>query len=134
MCYIFERLNHHSEYNISDGGESPFGNSDFARKAASKTNYSNVSKSLKKFYSSIKLKDDTKRREKISQILKEKYKNGELSQKGKDNHNYGHKGYKHPKGSHDGNKNSQFGTHWYTNGEVNVKAKECPEGFKPGRI
>lgn len=36
--------------------------------------------------------------------------------------------------NHKGSKNSQFGTHWYTNGEVNIKAKECPEGFRPGRI
>ena len=36
--------------------------------------------------------------------------------------------------SQKGSKNSQFGTHWYTNGEVNIKAKECPEGFRPGRI
>lgn len=33
-----------------------------------------------------------------------------------------------------GSKNSQFGTHWFTNGEVSIKAKECPEGFRPGRI
>ena len=71
---------------------------------------------------------------KASETLKKRYKNKELSQKGKDNHNYGHKGYKHPEGCHKGSKNSQFGTHWYTNGEINIKAKECPEGFKPGRI
>lgn len=40
----------------------------------------------------------------------------------------------HSEGCHKGSKNSQFGTHWYTNGEINIKAKECPEGFKPGRI
>lgn len=37
------------------------------------------------------------------------------------------------RGKHKGSKNSQFGTHWYTNGEVNIKAKECPKGFRPGR-
>ena len=37
------------------------------------------------------------------------------------------------KENHKGSKNSQFGTHWYTNGEVNVKAKECPEEFRSGR-
>ena len=29
---------------------------------------------------------------------------------------------------------SNFGTHWYTNGAENVKARECPAGFRPGRI
>ena len=35
--------------------------------------------------------------------------------------------------SQKGEKNSQFGTHWYTNGEIDIKAKECPEGFRLGR-
>ena len=26
------------------------------------------------------------------------------------------------------------GKHWYNNGEINIKARECPEGFVPGRI
>ena len=38
------------------------------------------------------------------------------------------------KETHRGSRNSQFGTHWYTNGEINIKAKECPDGFKSGRI
>ena len=37
------------------------------------------------------------------------------------------------KGKYCKEKNSQYGTHWYTNGEKNVKAKECPPGFRPGR-
>lgn len=33
-----------------------------------------------------------------------------------------------------GKKTGSNGTHWYNNGEVNVKAKECPEGFVKGRL
>lgn len=32
-----------------------------------------------------------------------------------------------------GNKHPMFGMHWWTNGKVNVRAKECPEGFTRGR-
>lgn len=38
------------------------------------------------------------------------------------------------KGKNCREKNSQYGTHWYTDGKTNVKAKECPPGFRPGRI
>ena len=26
------------------------------------------------------------------------------------------------------------GTHWFNNGKINIRAKECPKGFVPGRI
>ena len=26
------------------------------------------------------------------------------------------------------------GTRWYNNGKINIRAKECPDGFVPGRI
>ena len=33
-----------------------------------------------------------------------------------------------------GKKLGSNGTHWYNNGEINVKAKECPEGFVKCRL
>ena len=26
------------------------------------------------------------------------------------------------------------GRHWYNNGKINIRAKECPDGFTPGRL
>lgn len=26
------------------------------------------------------------------------------------------------------------GTRWYNNGKINIRAKECPDGFVPGRV
>lgn len=33
-----------------------------------------------------------------------------------------------------GKKLGSNGTHWYNNGKINIKAKECPEGFVKGRL
>ena len=35
--------------------------------------------------------------------------------------------------AHKGNTNTK-GHHWYNNGKINIMAKECPEGFTPGRL
>lgn len=34
----------------------------------------------------------------------------------------------------EGHKGLNIGKHWYNDGEINVRAKECPPGFVPGRI
>ena len=44
------------------------------------------------------------------------------------------KHWKMPEGHQVGEKNSQFGKHWYTNGENNICAIKCPEGYHLGRI
>ena len=33
-----------------------------------------------------------------------------------------------------GEKSPSYGTHWYNNGEIEVFQKECPKGFKKGRL
>lgn len=91
--------------------------------------YSKVSQTI----SHLLLEDPEKwklAREKSSQFLKEHHPNG---WSGKNNPAYG-KHWKMPEGHQLGEKNSQYGTHWFTNGEINIKAKECPAGFKLGRV
>lgn len=60
---------------------------------------------------------------KISKAVKAAYKKHPMSKETKMKLSLLNKGKNHP----------QFGTHWYTDGETNIKAKECPEGFRPGR-
>lgn len=67
-----------------------------------------------------------------------KFLKGEIDNSGENNGMYGkhHSEESKKKMSelHKGEKNSQYGTHWYTDGKTNVKAKECPLGFRHGRI
>ena len=43
-------------------------------------------------------------------------------------------GEKNPMYGIRGKDNPNYGLHWYNDGVNSIKARECPEGFKPGRI
>ena len=43
-------------------------------------------------------------------------------------------GEKNPMYGKRGKDSPSYGLHWYNNGNISIKARECPEGFKPGRI
>lgn len=108
------RLNGKAEYNIHEGGWGwmPY--------------YGKQSEETKKKHSIIskeKWKDPEFRKKTISGMI------GRAPTKG----NTGNKGYKLDNSFCLGEKNSQYGTHWYTNGVENIIAKECPEGYKLGR-
>lgn len=118
-----QRICGKAEYNIADGGEGwsegmrenhwkATHTKEFSEKASKNATYGNLIHSKE-----------------ISERNKTLWKNGVFNKKG----TYG-KTFKKLKGNlSKGKDNSQFGTHWYTNGEINIKAKECPEGFYLGR-
>lgn len=120
-----------AEYNISDGGESPFINAEFAKYAASKTDYSKVSKSLKDFHKNNE-EFVKERAQKIADIKKSK--GYSFKTKGTTGYKFSDESKKKMSELKKGELNGSFGTHWFTNGEINVKAKECPPGFRKGRI
>ena len=45
-----------------------------------------------------------------------------------------HKGKKHSEESKKKIRSTMKKLHWYNNGEINTRAKECPPGFVPGRL
>jgi hypothetical protein len=120
-----------AEYNISDGGESPFINAEFAKYAASKTDYSKVSKSLKDFHKNNE-EFVKERAQKIVNIKKSK--GYSFKTKGTTGYKFSEDSKKKMSENKKGELNGSYGTHWFTNGEINVKAKECPPGFRKGRI
>lgn len=130
-----ERALGKAEYNIADGGQG--GNLG-----------EEVNKKLRGEHNGFYGKHHTKEsRKKISEARKGK-KFGPLSEETRKKISEAQKGKKHSEErirknseSHKGqtawNKGKKLGsngTHWYNNGEVNVKAKECPEGFVKGRL
>ena len=114
-CMIaIQRICGKAEYNISDGGE---GWNEGMRKA---------------HWEATHTEEFSKH---VSDAMKKAHAEGRASSfKRHDTYGTLGKHWKVPEGSHNGSKNSQFGTHWYTNGEVNIKAKTCPAGFRLGRV
>ena len=60
------------------------------------------------------------------------------AKKGEKNPNYGkHFSEEHKKKLRETHKGKNIwtkGVHWYNNGKINTRAKECPSGFVPGRL
>lgn len=46
----------------------------------------------------------------------------------------GHRGRKQSEETKRKRSEALKGKYWYTNGKIEIKAKECPEGFTPGRL
>jgi hypothetical protein len=125
-----QRLCGKAEYNIADGGE---GWNEGMREAHWKATH--TKEYLEKLSKSAKRRCLLHPKE-ISERNKILWKTGVFNTK-----KNGTTGYKFSdeqkhklSESHKGSKNGSFGTHWYTNGETNIKASECPEGFYLGRI
>lgn len=113
----------------------------------------NVSYYIAEFNKGKTLSNETKL--KISEILKEKYKNGDyishnknnnlsdetknkISNSLKEQYNTGkievwNKNKKCPSSIRLKEKNKMYGKHWFTNGNDNIIAEECPESYKPGK-
>ena len=76
-----------------------------------------------------KISEET--RKKISKTLKGKYI-------GEKNWNYGNSSWNKGKHHSEETKNKlslqMTGRHWYNNGKISIMAKECPDGFIPGRL
>jgi hypothetical protein len=121
-----------AEYNISDGGESPFINSEFAKYACSKADPRKISESVKKARANESLMSKSIRYEKQKETFK---KNGHIYKtKGTTGLRFSEDIRMKMSESRTGSKNGSYGTHWFTNGKENLKCKCCPEGFWAGRI
>ena len=89
------------------------------------------------------LSEDTKK--KMSEVKKGKPKSAETRKKmskarkgkqvGENNPMYGKRHSEETRRKiSEANRINNIGKHWYNNGEINIRAKECPPGFIPGRI
>jgi group I intron endonuclease len=128
-----QRICGKAEYNIADGGD---GGNVFWKNATDEDRQKQSERTKKQWE---KYREHYKEgRKKATETVRKKLASGELNFSGEKNHFYGHKhseeSIKKMIEKRLGEKNGSFGTHWFTNGEINIKAKECPEGFHRGRV
>lgn len=132
-CAIFfERMLGKAEYNLADGGD---GGNVFWKNATSEDKKAQSERSKMQW---IEHKDAyIEGRKKASETIKRRVKSGEICYAGEHNGMFGKRHSDEAKRKMSERKfknNGSSGTHWFTDGKTNVKAKECPEGFHRGRI
>ena len=112
---LFERAKGKAEYNIADGGK---GNARCRCSEETLRKLSESHKGIQGYWKGKKFSEEHKRN--LSEAKKRKPSNR--------------------RGIHLSDETRvkiskvQKGLHWYNNSEVNVRAKECPEGFVKGRL
>lgn len=66
--------------------------------------------------------------------MAESAKGKKISEESKKKNSEAHKGKKHSEESKKKIRSTMKKLHWYNNGEINTRAKECLPGFIPGRL
>lgn len=121
-----------AEYNISDGGESPFINSEFAKSAGSKADPKKHSEGLIRMWHNM---DPVIKRDRIEKRKATLSKNGyTYKTKGTTGFKFSEEAKMRMSENRLGERNGSYGTHWYTDGSKNIRSKECPMGFHLGRV
>ena len=149
-----------AEYNIADGGEGSAGfhHTDETRRRLSESHKGNhPSEETKRKLSEMRrgVPKSEEHKAAIGNALRGKSKSEEhrqhckeAQQKYFETHEGTFKGKHHSEESKEKNRLAHLGkpswnkglklgsngTHWYNNGEINIKAKECPKGFVKGRL
>ena len=75
-----------------------------------------------------------KHTEEARRKMSESSKGKKMSEESKKKNSEAHKGKKHSEESKKKIRSTMKKLHWYNNGEINTRAKECPPGFVPGRL
>ena len=128
-----ERTLGKAEYNIANGGQGGNLGEEVNKKLRGKNNHfygkHHSEETKKRISEAMKGKLSGRKGKHHSEEAKKKISEG---RKGKPAWNKGKKGVQ--EAWNKGLKLGSNGTHWYNNGETNIKAKECPEGFVKGRL
>ena len=90
----------------------------------------NISEETRKKMSEAKQNISEETRNKMREAKKGKHRSEETRKKIRE----AHKGKKFSEETKKKLSEARKGRHWYNNGKINIRAKECPEGFVPGML